>query len=293
MPEAAECRLNADFLESAFNNEPVINLTLNSGRFIKENAIFYWDWISWDLFDLNQPFYITNVTSKGKYLYGKIEGSGLEDILREPIYFESKLGMTGFWTDKELKHNHITFELLSGKKIHFNDARTFGNFNIITETHLENKLHNLGVQFLNTNQQWKEDIFSEIIKLRLSKISDKTQVCEVLLDQSIFCGVGNYLKAEILYACNIHPASLWNKLSEFQIWNLFVQARILIKKAYKANGASFKSFKDSNGQRTGTFSDEFQVYGRSETPDRDKVMREVFKDKRVTWYSPIQQKLFT
>jgi DNA-formamidopyrimidine glycosylase len=283
MPEAAEVKLNVDFLESAFKNEIITGIKVNSGRFTKTVCKnFYFNTTIIGRLTGTLAF----IKSKGKYIYGAIEVNYSNG--KKLYYFENRLGMTGFWTDQELTHNHLTFSTLSGKKISFNDARTFGNFRFIDENLLNATLNSLGVDFFATNQEFNRQVFSPELTKRLNHIKDKTEVCEVLLDQSIFCGVGNYLKSEILYECNIHPASKWNKLSELQIWNLFVFARIIIKKAYQANGASFKSFKNSKGKRVGEFQNQFKVYGKI----TDNIKRGKFADGRSSFYIPIEQKIF-
>jgi endonuclease VIII len=47
--------------------------------------------------------------------------------------------------------------------------------------------------------------------LKLNKIPDKN-VCDVLLDQEIFAGVGNIIKNEVLFRIRVHPESLVGKL---------------------------------------------------------------------------------
>lgn len=47
---------------------------------------------------------------------------------------------------------------------------------------------------------------------KLKKLK-KTFVCDVLLNQDIFSGVGNIIKNEVLFRKKIHPLSLVNKLS--------------------------------------------------------------------------------
>ena len=46
---------------------------------------------------------------------------------------------------------------------------------------------------------------------KLSKIPDKN-VCDALLDQEIFAGVGNIIKNEVLFRIRVHPESLVGKL---------------------------------------------------------------------------------
>ena len=45
-------------------------------------------------------------------------------------------------------------------------------------------------------------------------ISKRRNICNVLLDQKLFPGVGNYLKSEILYKSEIHPDARWGQISK-------------------------------------------------------------------------------
>lgn len=69
---------------------------------------------------------------------------------------------------------------------------------------------------LNDHYQWNEDVMNESwdpkkAQLSLDKIPDE-MICDALLDQNIFSGVGNIIKNEVLYRCRIHPESLVGKI---------------------------------------------------------------------------------
>lgn len=51
-------------------------------------------------------------------------------------------------------------------------------------------------------------------------------ICDALLDQSIFSGVGNIIKNEILYRVGVHPESLVGKIPVQKIKSLVEEARI-------------------------------------------------------------------
>ena len=65
---------------------------------------------------------------------------------------------------------------------------------------------------LNTVYDWSVDVMSpewdnEKAKSQL-KTHPKSLVCDVLLDQNIFAGVGNIIKNEVLYRIRVHPESI-------------------------------------------------------------------------------------
>jgi endonuclease-8 len=59
---------------------------------------------------------------------------------------------------------------------------------------------------------------------KLNKIPN-TMVCDALLDQSIFAGVGNIIKNEVLFRIRVHPESRIGKLPPKKLSALIKEAR--------------------------------------------------------------------
>lgn len=69
---------------------------------------------------------------------------------------------------------------------------------------------------INKQYDWNRDVMNENwnpkkAKESLEKIPD-TMICDAVLDQNIFSGVGNIIKNEVLFRCFIHPESLTGKI---------------------------------------------------------------------------------
>jgi endonuclease-8 len=76
---------------------------------------------------------------------------------------------------------------------------------------------------------WSADVMSDSwdskkASRKLLKMPD-TMVCDALLDQNIFSGVGNIIKNEVLYRIHVHPASLIGSLPAKQKRLLIAEAR--------------------------------------------------------------------
>ena len=60
--------------------------------------------------------------------------------------------------------------------------------------------------------KWETDVMNDNWNVKKSKRALKslpnTMVCDALLDQEIFSGVGNIIKDEVLYRIGVHPESL-------------------------------------------------------------------------------------
>lgn len=76
---------------------------------------------------------------------------------------------------------------------------------------------------------WNADVLSDEwkpLKARKKlKLQPERMVCDVLLDQNIFSGVGNIIKNEVLYRIRVHPESLVGKLPPKKLSALIFEAR--------------------------------------------------------------------
>lgn len=83
---------------------------------------------------------------------------------------------------------------------------------------------------INLYYKWEEDVMNENwdpkkAKQSLDKISNML-ICDALLEQNIFSGVGNIIKNEVLYRCKIHPESLVGQIPEKDIQRLIKESVI-------------------------------------------------------------------
>ncbi len=76
---------------------------------------------------------------------------------------------------------------------------------------------------------WPADVLSDqwspAKAIKKLKAIPGAKVCDALLDQDIFAGVGNIIKNEVLYRIKIHPESLIGKLPPKQLALLVKEAR--------------------------------------------------------------------
>jgi endonuclease-8 len=76
---------------------------------------------------------------------------------------------------------------------------------------------------------WRGDVMSECwdsrLALRRLRAKPGTLVCDALLDQEIFAGVGNIIKNEVLFRIRVHPLSSVGKLPTAKLRELVHEAR--------------------------------------------------------------------
>lgn len=76
---------------------------------------------------------------------------------------------------------------------------------------------------------WDVDVMSDSWDdkkaIKTLKGMKDVMVCDALLDQNIFAGVGNIIKNEVLYRIKLHPESLIGNLKPKQLKDLVAEAR--------------------------------------------------------------------
>lgn len=82
---------------------------------------------------------------------------------------------------------------------------------------------------INTHYDWSEDIMNDNwdAKKAVQKLKElpNKMICDTLLEQDVFSGVGNIIKNEVLYRARVHPESLTGKIPKAKIKELIEEAR--------------------------------------------------------------------
>jgi len=253
MPEGPEVKLFTDRLNKEFLNKRVSNIKVLSGRYIKK--------------PIENISLINNKLLKGINCKGKFIWFEFEDI----IAFNT-LGMTGSWSRRKTDHSRIGIYFNDNDKLYFNDIRNFGTFQLKTNSELERKLKSIGPDMLSN----PPDNFIS----RLRKYNHKN-ICEVLMNQKVISGVGNYIKAESLWYSRINPHVLVKDLTDENLVILEKAIRFVINKSYQEQGASIQSYYTFDGD-SGNATQGFAVYGRKKDYNGHTVIKEETPDKRTT-----------
>ena len=264
MPEGPEVRKNVDFLNAACKGKKLISLKIQSGRYVKHGPFSGYESL------VKSDLKINNVSCKGKFIYFEFDnGSSLW----------STLGMSGIWQTYPTQHTRVQLTVSGGTCVYFNDVRNFGTLKFVSDRQaLDKKLRTLGPDMLN------DDVSFETFKERFQKASKKT-IAESLMNQAVIAGIGNYLKAEILYAAEISPHRLCGSITEAEYADLHQACDLLPSLSYAQGGATLATYRDADG-KPGDFSRRFAVYNQKFDPQGNPVIREQTKDKRTTHWVP-------
>lgn len=170
--------------------------------------------------------------------------------------------------------------------ITFRDPRHFGTLKFVRvpeegKAFTEKKLSTLGPDMLG------EDVSIGAFHERLLRKPQHT-LAQVLMDQSIVSGVGNYIKAEALYRARLSPHRVVTSLNPTDVSVLHSMVIAVMQESYRAKGATLKSYRTTDGE-TGDAQFKFHVYGRKTDDQGNVVVKEETLDKRVTHWVPVLQ----
>jgi len=83
---------------------------------------------------------------------------------------------------------------------------------------------------INEAYDWSADVMSDQwnakAALKKLRIKPDLMVCDALLDQSVFSGVGNIIKNEVLYRISVHPLTKISALKPAKLKEMADEARI-------------------------------------------------------------------
>jgi formamidopyrimidine-DNA glycosylase len=198
-------------------------------------------------------------------------------------YLLNTFGMTGQWSPTVGKHPCLTFHFTDGSQITFNDPRHFGTIKFAYRVDLCRKLNELGWDPLQDDwAKWRPFVVGQL------KTSGKC-IGELLMDQQLFAGVGNYIRAEALYRAQISPWRTGSSLSEADIDTLAKAIVSVMQDSYAHQGATILTYQNAYGAE-GKYQSQFQIYGKKHDPLGHPITKENTPDKRAIHWCPAIQK---
>jgi len=267
MPEGPEVKRMGQDLAKRISGKSLTEITVLSGRYTKK-AIAGIDHMQNDL-----PTKVIGVGVHGKFIY-ILTNSG--------INIWNTLGMTGRWALEETKHARVKFSFSNGPPVFFEDIRNFGTLKCVYgKTKLIQKLKTLGVDLLA--EDYNEELFLKRIREK-----NKYNITKVLMNQKIFSGIGNYIKAESLWLAEIDPRKDVCQISDKKLKILCSAVKSILRESYNSGGATFNTHKNFSG-KSGDYSSRFLCYGRDTDAEGNKVQKIKTPDGRTTHWAPNKQ----
>lgn len=295
MPEVIEVLTYLDFLKKRIKGEIIRDIRILKGRY-KTHGPFE----GYDALHRALPLRVTDIQSKGKFLYITFTNG---------MVLFSTLGLSGGWLwetngdfesiticeritkaereaylEGSIKHRNVEFKTAHGT-LYFYDMLSFGTLKVVDSTEVDAKLRTLGPDL--TEISWEE------FRDRMETAKGDKLIGNVLMNQRLVSGIGNYLRADILWLSKISPFRKMEDLSVAELKRIWKNSRFLAwaKYDYK-KGLRLGAIPETHPKRPEDYDRDFYVY-RQETdpagrPVRSERLFEGSQVRYIFWVPGIQ-----
>jgi len=228
MPEVVEVRKTADFLKKIMINNNLTDINILKGRYKTHGAFELYNKLKSSL-----PLKIINIQTKGKFMYITFENG---------LYLFATLGLTGGWvsvhneliefpkiieysSDTSQFHKvainnlNVEFIINNGYHVYFFDSLSFGTLKVMdNSSSLTKKLSELGPDIMECSfEEFKEKILKK----------PDGYIGNVIVNQKLISGIGNYLRSDILWLSGISPFRKVKNLSPSNIKKIYNSSQVL------------------------------------------------------------------
>lgn len=277
IPEGVEVRISAELIKPIVLGKKVLGVnTYSSSRYSSQDPE------GLQIFKkaiAEKDIRVIDIKTRGKFMHWEFTDYN---------FMGCQFGMTGQWSPTIGKHPCLSMTYLDNaewKHIYFNDSRHFGSITFFDRVATWNeRVARLGWDPLNDgmHERW----FNHLLNNKIGKTSKP--IGQVLMDQGLFAGVGNYIRAEALYLAKMSPWRPSNTLKK-EDFQLLCQAIVdVMNDSYAHQGATILTYKDAYGAE-GKYSSCFKVYGQKTDPLGNKIKKENTPDGRSMHWCPAVQ----
>jgi formamidopyrimidine-DNA glycosylase len=215
---------------------------------------------------------IRGVRRRGKIILIELNGGTLLVHLR----------MTGSLHVRPIGADNGDYErarmtLDNGTILVFRDPRTLGILRFYSDSDTIEPLRRLGWEPL------EDEVSAEQVRERLAR--RKLAIKPLLLDQSLWAGIGNIYASEALWVASVDPRKKASSLTRPEIERLIKSVPRVLRAALHCGGTTLRDFADPNGRR-GSYQREFRVYGRQGEPcfRCGRPIRKIVQAQRSTYF---------
>lgn len=271
MPEGPEAHTIAFKL-----NEKIVGKYIISYRILDKHDIISFD-------GLHVPNKIISVTAHGKRPI----------IILEKGYIVAFLAMKGRWSFEP--DNSTTLEIILCDdvknfnsmflieddicKIYYSGKGPAGHVKYIMDRNLLiNYFNDFGPDMLTSSIT-----VDEYIQRVRSVVPHHTMVADFLREQKYFSGVGNYLRADIMYLSKLRPDRTMNSLTDDNIKDLYRYTKECMIISYRHGGLTMKDYWDPYGAK-GVYPR--IVYMKSHDPYGNEVKISIISNKQKIYWVP-------
>lgn len=273
----------AESLQARLAGKSIFRITITEKSRYSKNGLSQLD-------RLKYPLDIIQIVSRGKRIIFHCSHTDRLTQICTPFWLVSFLGMEGRWQfvrgshsgiEVQIGHSIYTRPILRVREttVYFNDTRHFGALIICSTTaELQTTFARIGPDLLSETVT-----FEDYITVAKQKGLNNKEVAWFLMEQKYFSGIGNYLKAEILYHSRIHPGRIMCTLNDQDLERLYNASLSIINDSYRNGGLTIATYADANGV-IGKY--ERKIYNKTVDPLGNPIVRQEFSDKRTTHWVP-------
>jgi DNA-formamidopyrimidine glycosylase len=282
IPEGPEIRRSTDFLHKLLGAKApgrirLVNVSVIGGRYLEKPPEGL---EAFNAYKLDEHITVEGVGCRGKFQYWDFHPGWT---------MWCTYGMSGQWSTQCTKHAALELVYRDESEgaypglscVWFNDPRHFGTVKFLHDpdgVKTQAKLDSLGPDMLN-------DPPDETKFRRELLCKHGWTLAEVLMDQSVVCGVGNYVKAESLYKARLSPHRLVRDMSTVEFETLRQSIIDVMQTSLNSGGATISTYRNPDGSE-GEAQKRFAVYGNKVDPMGNPVIKEKTLDGRTTWWCP-------
>ena len=254
MPEIAEVKLTSEFVNK-HGSKLFVKIEKSPVSKVKT-----------DLSEMNFSQFNLRSSSRGKEMVITFIDAGVPFQEATSKKLKVTLGMSGAWVyydpkdermEKYHKHTHLRITDEKGFVLGLYDVRRFAKWSW-NDFDLKGRGPCPLEETLSFGDRLREN-------WKTHQDFKKHKLSEILMSQHWFNGVGNYLRAEILYRLDRNPFMKASDLSEEDLNNLIALTVGCAQIAYKLGGGQLKDWKNPEGTDATTFKEWIKCYGKLES----------------------------
>lgn len=276
MPEGPEVKVLTGQLNERCSGKKLESIEIVSEKWLHQEK---WAGLRSSVAQINNiasrfPVKVLWVKCKGKNIFWCLEADR-EGTLGYK-YILNHLGMTGTWQEEKDEYTKAVIRL-EGVSLYFSDARELGKMSIASGEELKKVLADLGPDVLESDE--------EIILNRLKEYHhSRMKIGNLIVDQKVLAGVGNYLRADILYLARIAPETRTCDIPEKKLSDLAAAILKVCRDSYQANGNTIRDYKHLSGIG------EYQplIYGKEADAEGREVQKITMSNRTVYWVPEVQ-----
>lgn len=185
--------------------------------------------------------------------------------------------------DPASPYERAHFTLDNGCVLVLHDPRTLGTIRFFAPDEAVVPLLNMGWEPL------QDRVTVDRLRAQLARRSQAIK--PVLLDQSVWAGIGNIYASEILWEARIDPRTSAQRLASVRLQRIIEAVPRVLQRALDHGGTTLRNFASPDGI-PGAYQEEFRVYGSDGEPCRrcGVRIRRIVQAQRSTYFCPACQR---